>query len=505
MDQVLAVEKHECPACGAQAEWNPAKQKLVCPFCGTESPYQIDRDTGKVAEQDLARALRELPDEARGWQTERRSVQCQSCKAVMVFDPARVGQNCEFCGSPALVSYEEIKAPISPTGVLPFRIDAASVRDSIRRWWRSKWLAPGKLWRTALVDTVKSLYIPYWTFDAQVHCPWDAEAGHYYYVPVTVTNGKGQRVTRMERRVRWEPASGVVDHFFDDEPVPGTQGLPLDLLKQVEPFPTPELRALRHRLPVGPRGRALPRRALRRRAALHRSDDRDAAAALRQQIPGDTYRNLRIFPQFSGRTFKHVLVPIWLLSYTYGASAFQVIVNGYTRPHRRPLPEEHLEDRAARAAGGARGDRRDRCSAPRPTLERRRRCGVLRVWLRSAPDAQRPQQGHELVVIDRLHEMAIETRGAGSIAILLLAPPGERQQHHSARPMAAAGSGGTPRSRRARGSPMSSSTTSGRWRRRGLERGRAIVRCDDVMPVQFEQHGERGRRIPIVVDHQDPA
>ena len=51
VDQVVAADKHECPACGAQAEWNPSKQKLVCPFCGTESPYQIDRDTGKVAEQ----------------------------------------------------------------------------------------------------------------------------------------------------------------------------------------------------------------------------------------------------------------------------------------------------------------------------------------------------------------------------------------------------------------------------------------------------------------------
>jgi small-conductance mechanosensitive channel len=47
-------------------------------------------------------------------------------------------------------------------------------------------------------------------------------------------------------------------------------------------------------------------------------------------VPGDTQRNLRIFPTFSGRTFKHVLVPIWLLTYTYGAKAFQVIVNGYT-------------------------------------------------------------------------------------------------------------------------------------------------------------------------------
>ena len=55
--EITALEKHECPACGAQAEWNPGKQKLVCPFCGTESPYRIDRDLGKVVELDLVKAL----------------------------------------------------------------------------------------------------------------------------------------------------------------------------------------------------------------------------------------------------------------------------------------------------------------------------------------------------------------------------------------------------------------------------------------------------------------
>ena len=185
----MALEKHECPACGAQAEWNATTQKLACPFCGTESPYRIDRETGKVMEVDLVSTLRALPEDARGWQDERRSVQCQSCRAVMVFEAARVGQNCEFCGSPALVDYTEIKAPIRPQGVLPFRVDASRVRDDIRRWWRSKWFAPGRLARTALVDTVRSIYIPYWTFDAQVHCPWDAEAGYHYYVPVTTKTG----------------------------------------------------------------------------------------------------------------------------------------------------------------------------------------------------------------------------------------------------------------------------------------------------------------------------
>jgi len=328
--EISALEKYSCPACGAQAEWNPSKQKLVCGFCGTESPYQIDRDTGQVAEIDLAATLRELPEEDRGWQTERRSVQCQSCKAVMVYDPQRVGQNCEFCGSPALVSYDEIKAPIRPHGVLPFKIDRGRVRDDIRGWWRGKWLAPNKLSKTAMVDRVHSLYIPYWTFDARVHCPWQAEAGHYYYVSVAGRDSKGRSVTRQERRVRWSAASGLVDHAFDDEPVPGTQGLPLELLRKVEPFPTGESvkydtaflagHVVEHYKVV------LLEAAQQSQAQMHAKLEALCAA----QVPGDTQRNLRIFPTYSAQTFKHVLVPIWLLTYNYGRTAYQVLVNGYT-------------------------------------------------------------------------------------------------------------------------------------------------------------------------------
>jgi len=327
---IAALDKHACPACGAQAEWNPSKQKLVCPFCGTESPYTIDRTTGAVVETDLVTALRDLPDEERGWLTERRSVQCTSCKAVMVFDPARVGQHCEFCGAPTLVDYTAIKAPIRPQGVLPFRIDAAKVRDDIRRWWRSKWLAPGRLAASALVDTLKSLYIPYWTFDAQTHCPWDAEAGHYYYVTVSGRDAKGQPVVRQERRVRWEPASGVVDHFFDDEPVPGTQGLPLDLLKAIEPFPTRDAERYDTAFLSG---HVVEHYQVVLVDAAQRSVDQMQAALTEmcaRQIPGDTYRNLQIHPSFEGRTFKHVLVPVWVLAYTYGGTSYQVVVNGVT-------------------------------------------------------------------------------------------------------------------------------------------------------------------------------
>ena len=330
MTDVAALEKHSCPACGAQAEWNPAKQKLVCTFCGTESPYQVDRDTGKVVELDLVKALRELPDEQRGWDAQKHSVQCQSCKAVMVFDAARVGQNCEFCGSPALVAYEEIKAPIRPTGVLPFRVAQAGVRDAIRRWWASKWFAPNRLKTSALVDTVHSVYVPYWTFDAKVHCAWEAEAGHYYYVNEEYRDNKGRRQVRQVQKVRWEAAAGEIDHFFDDEAVPGTRGVEPGLLRQVEPFPTTELlpydtgylsgHVVEHYQVV------LVEAYKASQEAMHRKLEELCAA----QVPGDTYRNLRIRPNYSGQTFKHILLPVWLLTYTYGAKAFQVVVNGYT-------------------------------------------------------------------------------------------------------------------------------------------------------------------------------
>jgi hypothetical protein len=248
----------------------------------------------------------------------------------MVYDPSRVGQNCEFCGSPALVDYQEIKSPIRPQSVLPFKVSQTDVRENIRRWYASKWFAPNALKRRALVDQLKSLYIPYWTFDAQVHCRWTAEAGHYYYVTEEYRDNQGRAQVRQVQKVRWEPAAGEIDHFFDDEPVPGTQGVARDLLTQVEPFPTGDLvpydtgylsgHVVEHYQVV------LMDAAQQARESMNAQ----LMSLCGSQVPGDTYRNLRIDPDYSGQTFKHILVPIWLLTYTFGAKTFQVVANGCT-------------------------------------------------------------------------------------------------------------------------------------------------------------------------------
>ena len=328
--EVAARGKFPCPTCGAQAEWNPAKQKLVCPFCGTESDHQFPQATGEIAELDLAATLSQLSGALRGWQAEKRSVQCQSCKAVMVFDPNRVAQKCEFCGSPALVDYTDVKDPITPESLLAFKVPDTQVRERIRQWYGSKWFAPRKLRSRGLVDTLHGVYLPYWTFDAHADCPWRAEAGYHYYTTENYRDSNGRSSTRQVQQVRWEPASGQVQHFFNDELVAGSKGVPLDVLRRIEPFPTEDLVPYDAAMVSG---FVVERYQVGLEDAARLSTEQ-MSSKLRflcaNKIPGDTYRDLQIDPHFSRQTFKHILVPVWLLTYTYGARSFQVLANGYT-------------------------------------------------------------------------------------------------------------------------------------------------------------------------------
>jgi hypothetical protein len=49
-----------------------------------------------------------------------------------------------------------------------------------------------------------------------------------------------------------------------------------------------------------------------------------------RQVPGDTQRNLVVRAAYGGLTFKQILAPLWLATYTYRGRAYQVVVNGVT-------------------------------------------------------------------------------------------------------------------------------------------------------------------------------
>lgn len=331
MAEVNALNRFACPACGADAQWSAAKQALVCPFCGTSSPARISDAGGVIEENDLVRALRELGPEQRGWGGEARSVRCQNCNAISVFEPKHVAKRCEFCGSPALIPVEDIKAPIRPQSLLPFVVPETTVRETVRRWYATRWFAPNRLKTAAMTDTVHGVYLPYWTFDAQVAADWTAESGHYHYETETFRDAQGRLQTRQVRKVRWVPSRGRVEHFFDDELVPASKGVDAELLAKVGDFPTRS--ELKPYDPGYVSGWVVEQYQIDLVAAAQRARqamDAKLRALCASRVPGDTHRNLRVYANYSGQTFKHILVPVWLLHYTYGRRTLQVLVNGFT-------------------------------------------------------------------------------------------------------------------------------------------------------------------------------
>ena len=329
----ITVGKHPCTACGGDMVWDARRQLLRCPYCGQASAWEaaatpLPGQDG-VAELDLEAALASAGS-ARGWGEARREVRCQSCQAISVFEGNRVAQQCEFCGSPSIIDHQAGEDAITPGSLLPFQHDQAQVRDLLRRWYASRRFAPGSLKRAALTDTLHGIYLPYWTFDAHVAARWSAQAGHYYYVPVTVRDGNGNTSTRMERRVRWVPASGQLQHFYDDLAEAASSGVHAGLLQQIEPYPFKQLRPYAAEYVRGwtveRYQRDLPAAAQRVAERMQQQTQQLCAA----QVPGDTHRALQVQAHYSGRTFKHVLVPVWLVTYRYGRKSYQVAVNGHT-------------------------------------------------------------------------------------------------------------------------------------------------------------------------------
>jgi hypothetical protein len=314
-----ARRKFTCPACGGEAQWHPASQTLKCAFCGTESPYEIQAE-GEVRELDLVTALRAIPAANRGLQdAQRRQVRCQHCQAISFFSAEQQGKRCDFCGSSALLPFDEGVDVIRPQSLMPFQVDEPKARERVRQWYGSRWWAPNALKKRALTDTLRGVYLPYWTFDASAQASYTAEAGTYY------------RDDKNRQQVRWRRVNGQVATQFDDTLVCGSRGVHPYLMRAIEPFATTTGLVPYDAAYLS--GWTVERYSLDLRGAATQGQQR-MEQALRQlciqDIGADTHRNLNMQARFGDQTFKHVLLPVWLVGYQYGARTYQVVINGHT-------------------------------------------------------------------------------------------------------------------------------------------------------------------------------
>ena len=318
-----------CERCGSSLTFHIGAQRLACEHCGFEKALEFAEGTAPVvSERDLQAGLALQARQRASSSTKPSSneVSCRACGAICVFDGSLTSSRCAYCDTPLQLKDAHVAENAIPVdAVAPFQLEHAAAQEAMRRWIASRWFAPNEWRRRGIDGKFDGVYMPFFTFDAMTFSRYRGERGDAYYVEV----GSGQN-RRRERRVRWSSASGAFSRFFDDVCIPALKSLPQALLRGLEPWPTEKLIPFSDGALAGKRAHTyeLPLDACfghakeRIEAELH-SD-------VRRRIGGDEQRVHSVDTQYSALTYKHVLLPVWILAYRFGDKAYRVVVNAVT-------------------------------------------------------------------------------------------------------------------------------------------------------------------------------
>lgn len=308
-------QTYPCGDCGAHLQFAPGTTSMSCPYCGAQQA--IVPPQRQVVEHSYT-ALGEKP---------RRNPQdvppnlfvCTGCQAHTESDAW--SDLCQFCGAP-VVTDQFNPDLVAPEGLVPFQVDKNGARKALRDWVASRWFAPNTFKKVDEAESLKSTYLPHWTWDAQTTTVYRGERGEHYYV---------ERDGKRERKTRWYRVQGTVSRDFDDVVVPATAHVAakhLDALsddwdtQQAAAFQPQYLSGhFTQRYEIGPD--AALETAKQKMTSVIRGD-------VRRHIGGDAQRIHRMDTTYGNLTYKLLLLPVWLLAYLFNGKSWQVLVSGQT-------------------------------------------------------------------------------------------------------------------------------------------------------------------------------
>ena len=315
-----------CPNCGSpEVAYSAKEQALHCNYCDYTKALPNRQD--EIIERALEASF-SLEDAPRGLQVESHVFHCEGCGSDISVSKETVNFSCPFCGSEHVNEKAVEQRVIQPSGLLPFTVPKEEAILKFKNWIGRGWFRPNNLSKLARVQNLQGIYLPFWTYDAYTESQWHADAGYYYYENRTVRGPDGKPMTQTVQKIRWRPASGYYEHFFDDVLVCASHGISQSGIERIYPFPLKELINYDSRYVLGWETEIYQKNIREGFNIADQIMDQQIRHACASRIPGDTYRHLRVRTQKDGLTFKHILLPVWVAGYRYKGKVFQFLVNG---------------------------------------------------------------------------------------------------------------------------------------------------------------------------------
>lgn len=324
-----AKKEFPCETCGAKLVFSIGAQKLKCEHCGTEKELTF-AEGARVDERDLMSALDKQTGQRAGAAGAHfvgtHEVTCSACGASVAFSGSLTSSACSYCGAPIQRDKaHELTHRLPVDGVCPFAVEKNVADDKLKGWVRSRWFAPNEFTRRGVQGKFDGVYMPFFTFDAMTFTRYRGQRGDTYWESV----GSGKNRRRVAK-IRWSPASGSFQRFFDDVCIPALKSLPQKLLHGLEPWPTERLVPFTDQALAGKLAHTYE---IELGAGFQLGKERiegELTSDVKRRIGGDVQQISSQETSYSALTYKHVLLPVWILAYRYGGKPYRVVVNAVT-------------------------------------------------------------------------------------------------------------------------------------------------------------------------------
>jgi uncharacterized Zn finger protein (UPF0148 family) len=318
-----APQTYKCPNCGASTNYDVAAGGVACEYCGFVAETRAE-ELGKRAEE-FEFSLETLQVAEQGWGVARQELHCDSCGANLSIEPGALTTTCPFCASNRVNIRQAPADVLRPRALIPFKVQAADISQRAREWLGKGWFHPDELRASAVIERFTGIYLPFWTFDADIHSLWRAQVGYQRQESYYDASDKSWK-TRTVIDWRWE--DGQVSIHNDDLLISGSARLSHRILERLYPFNLNELAAYNPDFLAGWQAQtydiSLPQAWEDGKTTLRER----AKDACYQDIPTSHVRNFSMTADFANEVWRFILLPVYVAAYRYQDRVFQVMVNG---------------------------------------------------------------------------------------------------------------------------------------------------------------------------------
>lgn len=190
----------KCPCCGGYLEFDPARQKFKCLYCGQLLSEDELREQSAVREAAAQDDVQQ--DEAAAESKEHlRTYQCQMCGAEIVTDDTTAATRCYFCHSP-VVLHDRLDNAFRPDGVIPFKLDKETAEKQFMDYIQKKKFVDREFFNGAQLEMFSGVYYPWWYTDIEGEAEFEGEGirNSIHNTPTHVVTT--HRVFRVQRKGR---------------------------------------------------------------------------------------------------------------------------------------------------------------------------------------------------------------------------------------------------------------------------------------------------------------